>query len=147
MSIGLIAAGIRLLNDQLKPSSGPQQGAAPPVPSEDAPAKAGTGSSDPFRQLSADIQAKLLQLQATGADATQASAALGKAMKPHHLHRKEPDASGSLVPAGAKPGTTTTAGATSDSGNVSLVEAVRQAMKAYSAAAANNKATAPLATV
>ena len=165
MSIGNIASSIWGPSAQSRTAAGQKPGATGPTPPTPPPATqpaAGTGPSDPFRQLSADIQAKLLQLQATGSDITnaagQAGAASGKAMKPHHHHGggQDPDASASLVPSGATPGTSTTAGGTPASGanpsnptGASLFEAMRQAIQAYAASAASSSATvtAPLATL
>ena len=138
MYIGAIASSLRLLNSLSKPSPGVQPGAAPKG-SQTAPDVAGAGSADPFQQLSSDVQAKLLQLQATGSDTTQASASMGKTMKPHHhSHGNGPDASGNAGPGGAPVGTTTAGATVGGTTNASMVEAIRQAMQAYSASAAKN---------
>ena len=162
MSIGNIASSIWGPSAKLAPAAGEKPNArapAPPIPPQTTTGtqtQTQTGPADPFRHLSADIQAKLLQLQATGSDATgHANAASGKLMKPHHPSRQgnDPDMSASMVPTGATPGVSTTAGATPESGanpsNPSLFGAMRQAIQAYAASAASSSAnsTAPIATL
>ena len=166
MSIGNIASSIWGPSAKLAPSAGEKPNArapAPPIPPQSTTGTATqtktqtqTGSADPFRQLSADIQAKLLQLQATGSDATgHANAASSKLMKPHHPSRQgnDPDMSGSMVPTATTLSVSTTAGATPESGanpsNPSLFGAMRQAIQAYAASAASSSAnsTAPIATL
>ena len=152
MSIGAIASSIRLLQAQPKSPSGQKPDGSPASPGapQAAPDVAGTGPADPFRQLSSDVQAKLLQLQATGSDGKQVSSAMGKGMKPHHhLHGKDPDASGSMAPGGAPSGTTTAGAAPASGGdatNASMVESIRKAMQAYSASLARTANGAPVAT-
>ncbi|MDR3531609.1 MAG: hypothetical protein P4L90_13780 [Rhodopila sp.] len=155
MSIGNVVSSIWRPTAPLTPSTAQKPGAPapPPTPPQATQTTSLSGPTDPFQQLSADIQAKLLQLQATGSDTTQASTASGKAAKPHHhAHGTDPDADGSLVPTGATPGATTTAGAAPAAGtnpaDTSMIDAMRQAIQAYAASASSGSAslTAPLAT-
>ena len=152
MSIGAIASSIRLLQAHPKTAPGQKPDASSPASpgAGQAGDVAGTGSADRFRQLSSDVQAKLLQLQATGSDGKQVSSAMGKGMKPHHhLHGKDPDASGSMAPGGAPSGTTTAGAAPASGGdatNASMVESIRKAMQAYSASLARTANGAPVAT-
>ena len=152
MSIGAIASSIRLLQAHPKTAPGQKPDASSPASpgAGQAGDVAGTGSADRFRQLSSDVQAKLLQLQATGSDGARVSSAMGKGMKPHHhLHGKDPDASGSMAPGGAPSGTTTAGAAPASGGdatNASMVESIRKAMQAYSASLARTANGAPVAT-
>ena len=152
MSIGAIASSIRLLQAQPKSPSGQKPDGSPASPDapQAAPDVAGTGPADPFRQLSSDEQAKLVQLQATGSDGAQVSSAMGKGMKPHHhLHGTDPDASGSVAPGGAPSGTTTAGAAPASAGNATnaaLIESIKKAMQAYSASLAQAAGSTPLAT-
>jgi hypothetical protein len=162
MSIGNIASSIwgpsaRPLPTNQKPSGAAPIPAAPPsVP------PAGSGPADPFALLSADTQARLLQLQAAGADTAPGSSVTASAgtirVPPHHHHPHSQNgdtgagASDGLVPTQAAPGATTTAGASSASpgaGDNSLFDAVRQAIQAYAASGASTRAnlTTSLATV
>ncbi len=149
MSIGNIASSIWRPTAPLTSSTAQKPGAtqAPPTPPQATQTTEISGPADPFRQLSADVQAKLLQLQATGSDTTQASAASGRLTRPHHHSADaDPDDAGSLVPTGATPGTITTAGATP--ADTSMLDAMRQAIQAYAATASSSSAnlTAPLTT-
>ncbi len=155
MSIGNIASSIWRPSAPQASSTAQKPGAtqAPPSPPPTTQTTAISGPTDPFRQLSADVQAKLLQLQATGSDTTQASAASGRLTRPHHhAGGNDADDAGSLVPTGAAPGATTTAGATPASGtnpaDTSMIDALRQAIQAYAATASSSSAnlTAPLTT-
>lgn len=147
MSIGNIASHVWGPSARPLPSASPKPDGAAPAPPSPSLTRTGLGTADPSRQLSADVQARLLQFQAAnatpGGAATPAAFAspVGTTKAPLHHHRHggdtDPGASGGLVPAQTASGPASTAGAAASSGadaaNTALLDTIRQAVKAYAA--------------
>ena len=67
MSIGNIASHVWGPSARPLPSASPKPNGATPAPAASSFTQTGAGAADPFRQLSADVQARLLQFQAANA--------------------------------------------------------------------------------
>ncbi len=157
MSIASIAANLGLsAANALKAQTGnaPNAGSFPPAAgtanaSNSNAGNVTTGSSNPFSQLSSDLQAWLTQLQA-GGNAGQSPAASGgtaanpdtatagtQATTPKHYHHRHAESGAGATSAtpSAITGTTTEAGNASDSIIGQLTKDLSQAFKSYAATA------------
>ena len=151
MSIGNIASHVWGPSARPLPSASPKPNSAAPATPPPSFTQTGAGTADPFRQLSADVQARLLQFQAAnatpGGTATPSAFAspVGTTKAPmHHPHRHGNDgASGSASTAGATPSSGT------DASNTALLDTVRRAVQAYAASGSAVQAnlTTSLATL